>query len=518
MTDETADKAGVEATGAGAHILLFEDDETLAGLLARVLRTEGYHVDVLDSADAVPDRGEARPVRRRPQRHPPRQRHERARRAQARPRGASDDAGHPDDGLRRHRGGDERRRRGRLRLPREADRADGAEAHGGRGDRAAEARARPSRRAADARRRAGRGADRRDDAGDAHRLQDGRPRRADDGDASSSSARAARARSSSRAPSTRRARARPSRSSRSTAARCPSRSSRASSSATSAAASPARARTKRGLFEEAKGGTLFLDEIGEISPKMQVQLLRVLQEGEIRRVGAARDHQGRRPRRRGDQPRPEGRGRGGALPRGPALPPPGGDGASSRRCASGGGTSRCSSSTSSRATPTRLGRPAPRVAPEVFEMLEAYEFPGNVRELSHIIERAMLLAREGVITATDLPPEVTRSCDGAGGRRRQHGLARRRLADARRCSSGATSTASSRAPGATRRAPPRCSASTGARSTACSRASAPRPSGQQLTDEELDALDATRTTEPEDERPGRQEEVGGHRLIASRTR
>ncbi len=41
-------------TGAPAHILLFEDDDTLASLLARVLRNEGYHVDVFDSADAVP--------------------------------------------------------------------------------------------------------------------------------------------------------------------------------------------------------------------------------------------------------------------------------------------------------------------------------------------------------------------------------------------------------------------------------------------------------------------------------
>jgi two-component system response regulator HydG len=44
-------------------------------------------------------------------------------------------------------------------------------------------------------------------------------------------------------------------------------------------------KTRRGLFEEADGGTLFIDEVAETSPGFQVKLLRVLQEGEIRRVG-----------------------------------------------------------------------------------------------------------------------------------------------------------------------------------------------------------------------------------------
>ena len=162
---------------------------------------------------------------------------------------------------------------------------------------------------------------------------------------------------------------------------------------------------KRGLFEEANGGTLFLDEIGEISPKMQVQLLRVLQEGEIRRVGGSdtikvdvrvvaatnRDLKNELA---------TGRFREDLFFRLQVVTvrvPP-------LRERKGDIPLLVKHFTARHAD--RLGRTVPRVAPEVLESLAAYDFPGNVRELSHIVERAMLLAREGVVTAADLPPEV----------------------------------------------------------------------------------------------------------------
>jgi two-component system, NtrC family, response regulator PilR len=161
-------------------------------------------------------------------------------------------------------------------------------------------------------------------------------------------------------------------------------------------------RDKKGLFQEADRGTLFLDEIGEMTPTMQVKLLRALQEKVVRKVGgneeepvdvriiAATNQDLESLITTGDF-REDLFYRINVLPI--QLPP-----LRHRRedipllvdfflqkyC-------------------KQMEMPPKQISVEAMQMLESYDWPGNVRELENLIERALALSHAETITTRDLP-------------------------------------------------------------------------------------------------------------------
>jgi len=164
-------------------------------------------------------------------------------------------------------------------------------------------------------------------------------------------------------------------------------------------------RDKEGLLVAAEGGTFFLDEIGEMSPKTQVKLLRVLQEREVTPVGstesvpvdvrvvAATNLDLEEEIRRGDFRSdlyyrlnvislhlPPLRNREDDIPL----------------------LARHFLDRLER----REGDEAFRLTDEAMEVLREYDWPGNVRELENALERAAIVSGDGLIEAEDLPDRV----------------------------------------------------------------------------------------------------------------
>lgn len=162
---------------------------------------------------------------------------------------------------------------------------------------------------------------------------------------------------------------------------------------------------RRGIFEQADGGTLFLDEIGEMPLPMQVNLLRVLEERSVTRVG------GGRPipvdirliaatNRNLEQMLAEGRFREDLYFRLHvvclALPP----------LAERENDVQLLADHFIALIAREHGHCIRRVEPEFRRMLGAYSWPGNVRELRHAIESAIVLAEDGILHGESLPERV----------------------------------------------------------------------------------------------------------------
>jgi two-component system response regulator AtoC len=165
-------------------------------------------------------------------------------------------------------------------------------------------------------------------------------------------------------------------------------------------------RDKPGLFEAASGGTLFLDEIGEMPAPLQVKLLRVLQESEVRRLGDTKAREvdvrlvSATNKNLEDEVR-DGRFRSDLFYRVAVVPihlvP------LRQRREEIPLLVRHFVDQNNR----RLGLAITGVDAESMRLLLEYSWPGNVRELENTIERAMVLCETARIEPADLPPNIT---------------------------------------------------------------------------------------------------------------
>ncbi|HEU5360477.1 MAG TPA: sigma 54-interacting transcriptional regulator [Candidatus Deferrimicrobiaceae bacterium] len=166
---------------------------------------------------------------------------------------------------------------------------------------------------------------------------------------------------------------------------------------------------KVGRFEAADGGTIFLDEIGDLSPPLQVKLLRVIQEREFERVGSSRTqtvevrviaatNRDLKAAMKAGQFREDLFYRLHVIP---IVVPP----LRERR----DDLPLLVDHILKRLRRRGLDR-VRAVSPEAMRCLIGYPWPGNVRELENVLERGAVCSRGAVLSAEDLPEEVLESC------------------------------------------------------------------------------------------------------------
>ena len=173
------------------------------------------------------------------------------------------------------------------------------------------------------------------------------------------------------------------------------------------------ASSRIGRFELAHTGTIFLDEIGEMSPSLQVKLLRVLQEREFERVGGTRTikvdvriiaatNKDLEAMVEQNEFREDLFYRLNVIPI--ELPP-----LRERRSDIPLLVQHFIEHFNA-----QKNRYIEGVLPEALERLNAYHWPGNIRELENVIERITILKGSGVITLEDLPEKIMRSFKSGG--------------------------------------------------------------------------------------------------------